>query len=79
MNAHNNQAFSTIDKGNDIHSGYNCAKLYKGGWWYERCYEANLNGLYIGNKKVDKGMRWHTWKGTQSMKTTSMMIRRKQL
>ncbi|VDI53894.1 Hypothetical predicted protein, partial [Mytilus galloprovincialis] len=76
---HNNQAFSTKDRENDIHNSYNCAKRKKGGWWYEKCYDANLNGLYIGNKKDDNGMRWSAWNKLQSMKTTSMMIRRKRL
>ncbi|CAG2231535.1 FCN [Mytilus edulis] len=69
---HNKHAFSTKDKDNDSSSS-NCAELYKGAWWYGNCYHSNLNGLYVGNKHDDKGMGW---KGSKSMKTTSMMIRR---
>ncbi|CAC5389870.1 Fibrinogen-like protein A,Ryncolin-4,Angiopoietin-related protein 7,Angiopoietin-related protein 1,Ficolin-3,Ficolin-1-B,Techylectin-5A,Ficolin-2,Ryncolin-1,Tenascin-R,Fibrinogen-like protein 1,Angiopoietin-1,Tenascin-X,Fibrinogen C domain-containing protein 1-A,Tenascin-N,Veficolin-1,Ryncolin-3,Tenascin,Fibrinogen C domain-containing protein 1,Ryncolin-2,Techylectin-5B,Angiopoietin-related protein 2,Angiopoietin-2,Microfibril-associated glycoprotein 4,Ficolin-1-A,Ficolin-1,Fibrinogen C domain-containing p len=69
---HNTQAFWTKDKDN---SG-GCAEAYKGGWWYAHCHHTNLNGLYIGNKKDTKGIRWWQWKGDQSMKTSSMMIRR---
>ncbi|CAG2214063.1 unnamed protein product [Mytilus edulis] len=76
---HNNQAFTTKDKDNDIHSYENCAKIYKGAWWYYACYASNLNGLYVGNKKDDRGINWQLWKGSQSMKTTSMMIRRNRL
>ncbi|XP_076112560.1 ryncolin-2-like isoform X1 [Mytilus galloprovincialis] len=79
LKGHNNHAFSTKDKDNDTHSSESCAKYYRGAWWYERWHSSNLNGLYLGNKKDNKGMRWHSWKGSQSMKTTSMMIRRKRL
>ncbi|XP_063425570.1 ryncolin-1-like [Mytilus trossulus] len=72
---HNRQAFSTNDKDNDL-ARRNCAEVYKGGWWYNDCHHSNLNGWYLGNKYDDKGMRWNKWKGSQSMKTTSMMIRR---
>ncbi|XP_071173041.1 ryncolin-2-like isoform X1 [Mytilus edulis] len=79
LKRHNDRAFSTKDKDNDTYSSENCAKNYKGAWWYYNCHVSNLNGLYVGNKKDDKGMRWSHWKGSQSMKTTSMMIRRKRL
>ncbi|XP_052060850.1 ryncolin-1-like isoform X1 [Mytilus californianus] len=75
LKRHDKQAFSTKDRDNDSHSS-DCAEVYKGAWWYKDCHDANLNGLYLGNKKDYKGMRWSHWKGKQSMKTTSMMIRR---
>ncbi|XP_063442654.1 ryncolin-2-like [Mytilus trossulus] len=79
LTPHNKQAFTTKDKDNDINSSENCAKNYKGAWWYNACHSSNLNGLYLGNKSDNKGMRWSQWKGSQSMETTSMMIRRKGL
>lgn len=30
--------FSTFDTDNDSYDNYNCAKNYKGGWWYHNCY-----------------------------------------
>ncbi|CAC5389869.1 unnamed protein product [Mytilus coruscus] len=54
---------------NDSNSDDNCAKHFKGGWWYGVCHHSNPIGLYIGNKKDPKGMRWKQWKGDQSMKT----------
>ncbi|XP_076099578.1 fibrinogen-like protein A [Mytilus galloprovincialis] len=68
---HNKQTFSTKDKDQN-----ECSKSYKGGWWYGNCHNANLNGLYVGNKKDYKGLRWKQLDESQSMKTTSMMIRR---
>ena len=76
MAYHNGNAFSTKDRDNDTNKSTNCAANYKGGWWYESCHEVNINGQYLGNKVDNHGMRWHTFKGSQSMKTTSMMMRR---
>ncbi|XP_071162440.1 ryncolin-1-like [Mytilus edulis] len=73
---HDKQAFSTKDKDNDSYDSGNCAEIWKGAWWYSSCHHSNLNGLYVGNKQDNKGMRWMQWQKSLSMKTTSMMIRR---
>jgi hypothetical protein len=41
--AHNGMKFTTKDAGND-NSGNNCAHSYGVGWWYNYCYQINLNG-----------------------------------
>jgi hypothetical protein len=76
MANHNGKAFTTKDRDNDTQKGDNCATYHKGAWWYYGCHHVNINGLYVGNKVDDTGMRWKTFKGSQSMKTTSMMMRR---
>ena len=42
---HNGRYFSTYDRDNDASSG-NCAYRSQGGWWYNDCYHANLNGRH---------------------------------
>ena len=43
MAYHNGQQFSTYDNDND-QCACNCALIHQGGWWYNSCYYANLNG-----------------------------------
>ena len=40
---HNGMKFSTPDNDNDKHSGFNCAAVYKSGWWYNNCFHININ------------------------------------
>lgn len=42
---HNQMKFSTYDSDNDKFVG-NCAKSDRGAWWYNSCYDSNLNGHY---------------------------------
>ena len=60
----NSSPFSTKDRDNDQDSR-NCAKIYKGAWWYGRCYYSNLNGLYHrgGHSSYADGVNWYHWKG----------------
>ncbi|CAL4210607.1 unnamed protein product, partial [Meganyctiphanes norvegica] len=43
---HHGQLFTTLDRDNDAYSSGNCAESFTGGWWYDRCYDAHLNGMY---------------------------------
>ena len=74
---HNNSAFSTKDRDNDVYDN-SCSDLYKGAWWYRYCQQANLNGLYLGpTREGHTAMVWQHWKGLyQSLKSTEMKIRR---
>lgn len=40
--------------------------LYTGGWWYTKCHEANLNGIWYSDGDVTEygaGASWEMWKG----------------
>lgn len=74
---HRNSAFSTKDRDNDNSSG-NCAAAYKGGWWFNSCVIANLNGYYYhGPHSSDHdGVNWRSWMGRKySAKRAEMKIR----
>lgn len=52
--------FSTADSDNDLWVK-NCAAEYSGAWWYSKCHDANLNGLYLGGAHptvYGKGVGW---------------------
>ena len=74
---HTGRQFSTKDYDHD-HYGDHCANLYKGGWWYRSCYQANLNGVYYdgGDHSNYDGVNWKGFRGvSESMKTTEMKVR----
>ncbi|KAJ8008508.1 hypothetical protein DPEC_G00105610 [Dallia pectoralis] len=82
---HTGRRFSTYDKDNDRWEE-SCAEMYGGGWWYNNCQGANLNGVYYKGGKYDPGSNvpyeiengvvWLTYKPADySLKTTRMKIR----
>lgn len=60
----NGQHFTTRDQDND-HYNINCAIEHNGGWWYNKCHAACLNGLV-------RGMLWYPW--TDDVKISIMLI-----
>ncbi|CAG2187766.1 unnamed protein product [Mytilus edulis] len=62
---HNGMMFTTKDKKNDYASSGNCAVLFTGAWWFNRCHNSNLNGKYLGgiHSYQTHGILWKTWKG----------------
>ena len=71
MNYNNNVQFSTKDHGPVSW----CADDRKGGWWFLRCTNANLNGLYGATDSSKQAMYWFHWKGWEGMKTSLMKMR----
>ncbi|XP_062132099.1 fibrinogen-like protein 1 isoform X3 [Drosophila sulfurigaster albostrigata] len=70
MREHENMKFTTFDRDNDSDSYDNCAVLYKSGWWYNRCFDCNLNGLY------GVTLKWRT-RSVNILKEAKMLIRPK--
>ncbi len=78
MSYHTGNQFTTKDQDNDRRSGSNCAYLYMGGWWYNNCYWANLNGMYLNGSTDEwaKGVVWFTWlEHSHSLLKTEMKLR----
>jgi len=80
--SHNGLPFSTFDVDNDNRDGEfverSCARLYKGGWWYGNCHDANLNGWFLAgaHRSFADGINWYTWTGyNYSLKKTVMKVR----
>ncbi|XP_052423709.1 fibrinogen like 1B [Carassius gibelio] len=78
--SHNGMQFTTRDQDHDRYLQGNCAVENRGGWWYNRCHAANLNGrFYRGGEykaKYDNGVVWGTWRGLwYSLRRTAMKVR----
>ena len=70
--------FSTKDRDNDVYSDGSCAKIYYGGWWYEKCHQSNLNGRYLNgiHKSFADGVNWYHFKGYHnSLKHTEIKVK----
>ena len=79
LSYHKGMQFSTNDRDNDG-SGWNCALSFQGGWWYNNCYESNLNGHYYegGDAPLGDGISWAAWKGFYYSAMKSVMLIRPQ-
>ncbi|XP_038066589.1 ficolin-2-like [Patiria miniata] len=71
----NGRSFSTWDHDNDGLDSRTCAVDNHGGWWYDGCVLANLNGFYFQEETVDDhAITWFSWRGLYSLKQCSMKI-----
>ena len=71
--------FSTNDNDNDNWNG-SCAQTHKGAWWYNSCFGANLNGLYLNgtHSSYADGVNWNDFRGFYySLKRTEMKVKTK--
>ena len=78
MASHNGMQFSTKDRDNDRKPSEDCAVTYKGAWWYNRCHQSNLNGLYLSGQNNYQGVRWGTFHGhiaSYSLRYSEMKMR----
>jgi len=50
LSLHNGHMFTAKDNDNDITTG-NCADAAQGGWWYHKCYQSNLNGIWMSKER----------------------------
>ena len=70
--------FTTKDQDNDRDTGGSCAVRYKGAWWYNKCHESNLNGLYLSGPHASSadGVSWNSFRGAYySLKRSEMKLR----
>lgn len=70
--------FSTKDSDNDGWTSFlrSCAKRNEGGWWYNECAYANLNGVYRSDDETGKvNIYWNAFQGYHPLKFTEMKIR----
>lgn len=83
--AHAGMRFSTFDRDADRWEE-NCAEVYGGGWWYNGCQAANLNGVYYPGGaydprdnspyEVENGVVWGPFRGPDySLRVVRMKIR----
>ncbi|XP_078135983.1 microfibril-associated glycoprotein 4-like [Sander vitreus] len=79
LKGYSGMKFSTFDKDQDSDDTRNCARSHLGAFWYNRCYNANPNGVYRwgADKTVSRvGIEWYGFKGYDySLKAISMKIR----
>jgi hypothetical protein len=74
----NGMKFTTNDRDNDLSSGVNCAKLYKAGWWYSKCYSWRLVGNF-SNTSYAQGVCFESLSYFESISYGVMKIRRREL
>ncbi|KAG7259972.1 hypothetical protein CRUP_036720 [Coryphaenoides rupestris] len=79
LSSHNGKQFTTLDRDKDGYAG-NCAHFQKGGWWYNSCGQANLNGVWytggVYRSKYQDGIFWADYGGGfYSMKAVRILIR----
>ncbi|RUS72365.1 hypothetical protein EGW08_019881 [Elysia chlorotica] len=73
LTGHNGFRFSTFDRDYDDVIG-NCAYLSHGGWWYNFCHSANINGKWGAGD--DRGLAWWQFTYHESATFSEMKIRR---
>ncbi|XP_070701311.1 angiopoietin-related protein 3-like [Pempheris klunzingeri] len=79
MSNHTGIKFSTKDRDNYSHQDFNCAHN-TGGWWFNACGDANLNGRYFqmrhkGRSERRRGIQWKLGqRASYSLKLTQISV-----
>ncbi len=60
MAYNNGMKFTTSDKDND-RASWKCGERYQGGWWFNACHSAFLNGAYPTEQSTEA--KFMSWKG----------------
>ncbi|XP_062603931.1 microfibril-associated glycoprotein 4-like [Saccostrea cucullata] len=66
--------FSTSDRDNDVYGDHNCAASNGGGWWFNICHRAFLNGRWSPGHWIDPWSPTVEW--GMYVRGTLMMIKR---
>ncbi|GFN77398.1 fibrinogen-related protein 3-2 [Plakobranchus ocellatus] len=74
LDYHKGQKFSTYDRDNDSDDRQDCAEFHEGGWWYNSCDYANLNGRMNG--RLDYGLEWNGFAKRDTCSFSEMKMRR---
>ena len=82
MAYHNGYMFTTYDRENDVHRSVNCVFYSQGGWWYNSCYRATLNGPHEvpstpGIHPTHAKMIWYDGTASLDVSSSEMKIRAK--
>ncbi|XP_058122416.1 microfibril-associated glycoprotein 4-like [Anopheles ziemanni] len=73
MDSNRGEKFSTADRPNDAGT---CAVIKKGGWWYDDCSYANINGPYMNVKNAWGAMSWYNFHNDyRGLSYSRMMMR----
>jgi ficolin len=71
--------FTTSDNDQDL-SSVNCADYFGdgGGWWFNACFRANLNGVYANGRTqlaAGHGIIWEEWYVEYTLKAVEMKMK----
>jgi len=77
LSHHADRPFSTLDVDNDLSKSGHCSQMFgSAGWWYVRCYDSNLNGIYKESENDKDGIIWYALRANyESLQHVEMKIR----